>query len=99
MVPFDMRTAPSPRSTSASWSRTSMTLAAVGVYFSRRQTSLDEFFLARRSMGWLPVGLSLMAALNSGIEYLMQPSATIRSGSSSRRLDVLDSSCIPGCRA
>jgi len=55
-------------------------LGAVGVYFSRRQTSLDEFFVARQSMSWLPVGLSLMAALNSGIDYLMQPSATIRFG-------------------
>ena len=56
------------------------TLAAVGVYFSRRQTSLDDFFLARQSMSWLPVGLSLMAALDSAIDYLMQPSATIRYG-------------------
>src|SRR6476660_9898664 len=54
--------------------------AAVGVYFSRRQTTLDEYFVARRSMAWLPVGLSLMAALNSGIDYLMQPSATIKFG-------------------
>jgi solute:Na+ symporter, SSS family len=56
------------------------TLACVGVYFSRRQRSLDEFFLARQSMWWLPVGLSLMAALNSGIDYLMQPASTIRYG-------------------
>jgi SSS family transporter len=55
-------------------------LAAVGGYFSRRQSDLDDFFLARQSMAWLPVGLSLMAALNSGIDYLMQPSATIRFG-------------------
>jgi SSS family transporter len=55
-------------------------MAAVGVFFSRRQTTIDEFFVARRSMAWLPVGLSLMAALNSGIDYLMQPSATIRYG-------------------
>src|SRR5947207_12656810 len=55
-------------------------LAAVGVYFSRRQLNLDEFFLARQSMAWLPVGLSLMAALDSAIDYLMQPSATIRYG-------------------
>jgi Na+/proline symporter len=54
------------------------TLAAVGVYFSRRQTDLNEFFRARQTMAWLPVGLSLMAALNSGIDYLMQPSSTIR---------------------
>jgi len=55
-------------------------LSGVGVYFSRRQTSIDEFFRAKRSMTWLPVGLSLMAALNSGIDYLMQPSAAIRYG-------------------
>src|SRR3954471_12483992 len=55
-------------------------LSAVGIYFSRRQTSLDDYFLARQSMTWLPVGLSLMAALNSGIDYLMQPSSTIKYG-------------------
>jgi SSS family transporter len=55
-------------------------LAAVGVYFSRRATNLDQFLLAGRTMSWIPVGLSLMAALNSGIDYLTQPSATIRYG-------------------
>jgi len=55
-------------------------LAGIGLYFSRRQKSLDEYFLARQSMAWLPVGLSLMAALDSAIDYLMQPSATIRYG-------------------
>ncbi len=55
-------------------------MAGVGVYFSRRQNSLERFLRADRSMGWLPVGLSLMAALNSGMDYLMQPSATIKYG-------------------
>ena len=55
-------------------------LTLVGVYFSRRQQTLDEFFRARQSMTWLPVGLSLMAALDSAIDYLMQPSSTIRYG-------------------
>ena len=55
-------------------------LTSVGVYFSRRQRSLDEYFLARQSMAWLPVGLSLMAALDSAIDYLMQPSSTIKYG-------------------
>ena len=31
-------------------------------------------------MGWLPVGLSMMAALNSGIDYLMHPSAAMKYG-------------------
>ena len=55
-------------------------MASIGVYFSRRQTSLDQYILAERRMGWLPVGLSLMAALNSGMDYLMQPSSTIKYG-------------------
>lgn len=55
-------------------------MAGVGIYFSRRQTSLDQYLRAQQSMGWLPVGLSLMAALNSGMDYLMQPSSTIKYG-------------------
>ena len=55
-------------------------MALVGVYFSRKQTTLDTYLRAEQSMGWLPVGLSLMAALNSGMDYLMQPSATIKYG-------------------
>src|SRR5687768_8054901 len=57
-----------------------LVMAGVGVYFSRRQTSLQRYLLASQRMGWLPVGLSLMAALNSGMDYLMQPSSTIRYG-------------------
>ena len=57
-----------------------LAMALVGIYFSRRQTSLDQYLRAEQSMGWLPVGLSLMAALNSGMDYLMQPSSTIRYG-------------------
>ena len=55
-------------------------MALVGIYFSRKQTNLDQYLRAEQSMGWLPVGLSLMAALNSGMDYLMQPSATIKYG-------------------
>ncbi len=57
-----------------------MLLAGIGVYFSRRKSNLDEYFRAGQSMGWLPVGLSLMAALNSGIDYMTQPSASIQYG-------------------
>lgn len=55
-------------------------LAGIGLYFSRRQGRMEDFFLARRGMSWLPVGLSLMAALNSGIDYLMMPSTIIKFG-------------------
>src|SRR5256885_13398383 len=52
-------------------------LTLIGVYFSRRQKNLEEYFLASRSMSWLPIGMSLMAALNSAIDYVMQPSSII----------------------
>lgn len=55
-------------------------LSATGFYFSKRQTSLEIFFLAGRGVAWLPVGLSLMACLNSGIDYIMQPSTTMKYG-------------------
>jgi sodium-coupled monocarboxylate transporter 8/12 len=52
-------------------------LTLIGVYFSARQKNLEEYFLASRTMSWLPIGMSLMAALNSGIDYVMQPSSII----------------------
>lgn len=55
-------------------------LVAVGWYHSRRQSTLREYHLAGKHMSWLPIGLSLMAALNSGIDYLMQPSAFMKFG-------------------
>lgn len=57
-----------------------LTMAGIGLYFSRRQRNLDEYMRAEQRMGWLPVGVSLMAALNSGMDYLMQPSSTIKYG-------------------
>ena len=57
-----------------------LVLAAIGSFFSRRQGSLETFLIGGGRMSWLPVGLSLMAALNSGIDYLTQPSATIQYG-------------------
>lgn len=55
-------------------------LIAIGFYHSRRQKDISDYFLAAKSMSWLPIGLSLMAALNSGSDYLMQPSAMVQYG-------------------
>ena len=38
----------------------------------------DRGILAGRSMGWLPVGLALMASLTSGIGYLAQPAGAVK---------------------
>lgn len=49
----------------------------LGLFF-RRQSSSMEFLLANRGMGWLPVGLSVMATLFSANAFLMVPGETFR---------------------
>src|SRR3954464_14396512 len=81
MILFLAATAPAAATTTNfSWIDASiicaylLMLTLIGVYFSRKQSNLEEYFLASRTMSWLPIGMSLMAALNSGIDYIMQPS-------------------------
>ncbi len=51
--------------------------ALLGLVF-HRQSSATEFLLANRGMGWLPVGLSVMATLFSANSFLMIPGETNR---------------------
>lgn len=51
----------------------------LGIYFGRNQ-SRQEFFAAGNSMGWLPVGLSVMATLFSANSFVMYPSIAYGSG-------------------
>ena len=51
--------------------------AMLGLAF-HRQSSSTEFLLANRGMGWLPVGLSVMATLFSANSFLMVPGETFR---------------------
>jgi len=46
----------------------------VGILFSRGQKNLRGYFLADKSMGFVIVGVSVLAALFSGISYLAFPS-------------------------
>ena len=55
-------------------------LIGIGYYHSQRHTTLKQYFLAGKHMSWIPIGLSLMAALNSGIDYLATPSALMKFG-------------------
>ncbi|MBL9214155.1 MAG: sodium/solute symporter [Opitutaceae bacterium] len=48
-------------------------LAGIGSYFSRKETSLDDFIRGGSKFGWLTLGMSLMAALNSGMDYIQTP--------------------------
>src|SRR5436190_2794455 len=56
-------------------------ITGIGVFFYfRGAKTTKEYFLAGRSMGWLPVGLALMASLTSGIGYLGQPAGAVKYG-------------------
>ena len=55
-------------------------IISIGIYFSRKHKSPKDFLLAGRSMGWLPVGLSLMATLTSAVGYMSFPAGAFKSG-------------------
>lgn len=52
----------------------------IGVWFSRGQQSLDDYFLAGRNMNRFVVAMTVLAALFSGISYLAGPSEVYTSG-------------------
>lgn len=52
----------------------------IGVWFSRGQESLNEYFLAGRNMNRFVVAMTVLAALFSGISYLAGPSEVYTSG-------------------
>ncbi len=56
------------------------TLIGIGFYFSRKQKTLDDFFKSGKQLGWLSVGISLMAALNSGLDYINTPAVVFGIG-------------------
>jgi len=52
-----------------------LAMVGVGALFYKGQKSTKDFFLAGRSMSWLPVGLSVVATLFSAISYMAIPSS------------------------
>jgi solute:Na+ symporter, SSS family len=52
----------------------------IGVYFARRQTSKESYFLSNRQMPWYLVGISVFATLLSTMTYLSIPGEMIRYG-------------------
>ena len=55
-------------------------MMCVGVYFARRQTNIQDFFVGGRRMPWLATGLSLIATLMSTLTYLGAPGEMIKHG-------------------
>jgi SSS family transporter len=52
----------------------------LGASFYKGQKTTKDFFLAGRSMSWIPVGLSVVATLFSAISYIALPAANQRFG-------------------
>ena len=59
-----------------------LAMLAVGVYFQRRQTGLDEYFVGGRSMGSGHIGLSVVGSACTPPPSSRQQEASSRSGSS-----------------
>lgn len=55
-------------------------LLGMGVYFSRQQTSSEEYFIGRRQFPSFIVGISIVATLLSTITYLAAPGEMIQYG-------------------
>ncbi len=48
-------------------------MAVIGLFFARKQKTTDDYFLAGRSMPWLPVAMSMYASLTSAATYIGLP--------------------------
>ena len=70
-------------------------MVLVGIFFSRRQDSSSEFFLAGRSMGWFPIGISVMATLLSALSYSGVPGESYHVGFHYLLLPAMVWFCIP----
>ena len=55
-------------------------MVVLGASFYKGQKTTRDFFLAGRSMSWMPVGLSLIATLFSANSYMALPSVTQKYG-------------------
>ncbi len=49
-------------------------VVGIGVWVGRGQENTEDYFLAGRSMGWFPIGISTIASLYSAISYMGSPS-------------------------
>ncbi|MFC1805986.1 sodium/solute symporter [Planctomycetota bacterium] len=70
-------------------------MVAIGACFYRGQKSTKDFFLAGRSMPWLPVGLSVVATLFSAISYMAIPSSIQQYGLIMVAGSVMVFACLP----
>jgi len=50
-----------------------LAMLLIGLHFSRRQQSGEDYFLAGRNMPWIPVAMSMFASLTSAITFMGLP--------------------------
>jgi len=55
-------------------------MVGVGVFFVKEQRTVKDYFLAGRSMSYLTIAISVLAALFSGISYLGSPGEVYKHG-------------------
>lgn len=70
-------------------------MLVIGAYFSKEQHTSKDFFLAGRSMGWFPVGLSIMATLLSALSYSGNPGESYKVGLKLLVLPITVWMCLP----
>ena len=58
-----------------------VSIFALGSFFSRRQTSTDEYFRAGKRMSWFPIMASLIASAHSALSFIGQPARIFNSNS------------------
>lgn len=51
-------------------------MAGIGVWFSRRQTSTENFFVAKRSVPFWAMGMSMLATMVSSVTFVAYPGAS-----------------------
>jgi len=51
-----------------------LVVVGIGLWVGRGQKDTEDYFLAGRSMGWFPIGISTIASLYSAISYMGTPS-------------------------
>jgi len=57
-------------------------MIAIGLRFSGKQKTTEDYFLAGRSMPWLVVGMSMFASLTSAISYMGVPGTAFKENAS-----------------
>lgn len=57
-----------------------LAMLGMGLYLSRKQETLQDFFVGGRSMPWMATGLSMVATLMSTLTYLGSPGEIIKHG-------------------